>query len=107
MADPRPAAVLVEPLPDLPTPETPLQELWRIFHKDRLAVIGLVVLSFLLIAALAGKGLTEWTVTFHPAAVRLPDKLKPPPSSASVDLIPPADRPLLGNYLLGTDEVGR
>ena len=107
MADPRHAAVLVEPLPDLPTPETPLQELWRIFHKDRLAVIGLVVLIFLLIAALAGKGLTEWTVTFDPATVRLPDKFKPPLSSASVDLIPPADRPLFGTYLLGTDELGR
>ena len=92
---------------DLPAPETPLQELWRIFHKDRLAVIGLVVLSFLLIAALAGKGLTEWTVTFDPATVRLPDKFKPPLSSASVDLIPPADRPLFGTYLLGTDELGR
>ena len=92
---------------DLPTPETPFQELWRIFHKDRLAVIGLVVLIFLLIAALAGKVLTEWTVTFDPATVRLPDKFKPPLSSASVDLIPPADRPLFGTYLLGTDELGR
>ena len=107
MADSRHAAALAELLPDLPTPETPLQELWRIFHKDRLAVIGLVVLIFLLIAALAGKGLTEWTVTFDPATVRLPDKFKPPLSSASVDLIPPADRPLFGTYLLGTDELGR
>jgi len=107
MADSRPAAALAELLPDLPTPETPLQELWRIFYKDRLAVIGLVVLIFLLIAALAGKVLTEWTVTFDPATVRLPDKFKPPLSSASVDLIPPADRPLFGTYLLGTDELGR
>ena len=107
MADSRHAAALAELLPDLPTPETPLQELWRIFHKDRLAVIGLVVLIFLLIAAVAGKVLTEWTVTFDPATVRLPDKFKPPLSSASVDLIPPADRPLLGTYLLGTDELGR
>ena len=100
-------SVIVAETTDLPTPETPLQELWRIFHKDRLAVIGLVVLSFLLIAAVAGKGLTEWTVTFDPATVRLPDKFKPPLSSASVDLIPPADRPLFGTYLLGTDELGR
>jgi len=107
MADSRHAAALAELLPDLPTPETPLQELWRIFYKDRLAVIGLVVLIFLLIAALAGKVLTEWTVTFDPATVRLPDKFKPPLSSASVDLIPPADRPLFGTYLLGTDELGR
>jgi len=100
-------SVIVAETTDLPTPETPLQELWRIFHKDRLAVIGLVVLIFLLIAAVAGKGLTEWTVTFDPATVRLPDKFKPPLSSASIDLIPPADRPLFGTYLLGTDELGR
>ena len=37
-------SVIVAETTDLPTPETPLQELWRIFHKDRLAVIGLVVL---------------------------------------------------------------
>src|SRR5262245_26029454 len=91
---------------ELPVSETPLQELWRIFRKGRLAVIGLIVLVLLLVAAIAGKVLTEWAVIFDPAIVRLPDKFQPPLSSASA-LIPAADRPLLGRYLLGTDELGR
>lgn len=91
---------------ELTASETPLQELWRIFRKDRLAVIGLIVLVLLLVAAIAGKVLTEWAVVFDPAIVRLPDKFQPPLSSVSA-LIPVADRPLLGRYLLGTDELGR
>jgi len=92
---------------DLPPPETPLQEVWRIFRKDRLAMAGLAVLAILLIAALAGKILTEWIVVFDPATVRLPDKFKPPFSRPSTDLIPATDLPLFGAYVLGTDELGR
>lgn len=92
---------------ELPAAETPWQEFWRIFKKDRLAMGGLVVLSVLLVAAIAGKVLTEWAVVFDPATVRLPDKFQPPLSSASVDLIPPTDQPPFLIYLLGTDELGR
>lgn len=87
--------------------ETPLHEFWRIFKKDRLAMIGMVLLSFLLLAAIAGKVLTEWTVVFNPATVRLPDKFKPPLSRVAIDVIPGEDQPLSGVYLLGTDELGR
>jgi peptide/nickel transport system permease protein len=91
---------------DLPAPETPWQEFWRIFRKDRLAMMGLVVLGVLLFAAIAGKVLTEWIVVFDPATVRLPDKFKSPMSAVS-DLVPATDRPVFGRYLLGTDELGR
>jgi peptide/nickel transport system permease protein len=107
MADRKPAAVLAESLADLPALETPLAEFWRIFQQDRLALVGLAVLSFLLVVAVAGKVLTEWLVVFDPATVRLPDKFKPPLFNAAVDLIPAADLPLFGMYLLGTDELGR
>jgi len=107
MADRKPAAVLAESLADLPALETPLAEFWRIFQKDRLALVGLAVLSFLLVVAVAGKVLTEWLVVFDPATVRLPDKFKPPLSYAAASLIPAADLPLAGLYLLGTDELGR
>jgi peptide/nickel transport system permease protein len=50
--------------------------------------------------------LTEWVVVFDPATVRLPDKFKSPMSAVS-DLVPAPDRPVLGHYLLGTDELGR
>ena len=91
----------------LPKPETPLQEAWRIFQKDRLALSGLVVLGILVALAVAGKVLTEWIIVFDPSTVRLPDKFLPPLSSASFDLVPTANQPLGGLYLLGTDELGR
>ena len=86
--------------------ETPLQQVWRTFRKDRLAMTGLCVLALLIVLALVGKVLTEWWVVFDAATVRLPDKLLPPlshPSSAlAKDLFPP-----LGLYPFGTDELGR
>lgn len=87
-------------------PETPLAEFWRILRRDRLAMAGLIVLGALVVAALAGKLLTEWYVVFDPATVRLVDKLRPPLSTPSA-LLAPADVPRLGIYLLGTDELGR
>ena len=86
--------------------ETPLQQAWRAFRKDRLAMAGLYVLAALVVLALVGKLLTEWWVVFDPATVRLPDKLRPPMSVASaglkIDQVPP-----FGTYFFGTDELGR
>ncbi len=91
----------------LPPPETPWTEFWNIFQKDRLAMVGLFVLCLLLVAAVAAKVLTEWVVVFNPEVVRLPDKFLPPMSGPSEQLIPEGDFPVLGVYLLGTDELGR
>ncbi len=91
----------------LPPPETPWTEFWNIFRKDRLAMVGLFVLCLLLVAAMAAKVLTEWVVVFNPEVVRLPDKFLPPMSGPSEQLIPEGDLPVLGVYLLGTDELGR
>ncbi|MDM8561586.1 ABC transporter permease [Candidatus Parabeggiatoa sp. HSG14] len=87
-------------------PKTPLQEFWRLFKKDKLAISGLVILTLLIIAALAGKMLTEWMIIFDPATVRLVDKFLPPLSSIS-EHVPIEDIPRFGVYLLGTDELGR
>ena len=100
-------SVALEAASELPKPETPLQEAWRIFQKDRLALSGLVVLVLLVVLAAGGKVLTEWLVVFDPATVRLPDKFLPPFSVVSPALIPAAHHPLGGVYLLGTDELGR
>lgn len=86
--------------------ETPTRQLWRIFLRDRLAVTGLVVLVLLVLIAVAGKIVTEWVPAFDPATVRLIDKLRPPMTPAS-ELVPAAERPLGGIYILGTDELGR
>jgi len=86
--------------------ETPAQQLWRTFRKDRLAMLGLYVLLSLVVVALLGNLLTGWWVVFDPTTVRLPDKLLPPlsvPSSAiAKELLPPFHR-----YPFGTDELGR
>jgi len=81
-------------------------EVWRQFRRDRLASAGLAVLVLLAVAALAGRTLTEWFVVFDPTLVRLPEKLLPPLAKAHADL-PPDQIPVLGRYLLGTDELGR
>jgi len=86
--------------------ETPAQQLWRTFRKDRLAMVGLYTLLTLLVVALLGNLLTGWWVVFDPTTVRLPDKLLPPLSAASSalgkDLLPP-----FHVYPFGTDELGR
>ncbi len=87
-------------------PETLLKEAWQIFKKDRLAMASLVILILLLLAAIAGKTLTEWTTIFDPNTVRLVDKFLPPGSPAS-KLVSAQDKPTYGMYLLGTDEFGR
>ncbi len=86
--------------------ETPLQEFWRLFKKDRLAMFGLVILLILIIAAITGKAMTEWFIVFDPATVRLVDKFLPPLSFASERLLA-EDIPQFRIYILGTDELGR
>jgi len=86
--------------------ETPFQQAWRAFRKDRLAMAGLYVLGVMIVLALLGKLVTEWWVVFDPATVRLPDKLLPPFSAASSELLA-AEVPTWGIYPFGTDELGR
>ena len=107
--DPTPASAALAPAREaeaLGIAETPAQQLWRTFRKDRLAMLGLYVLFALLVVALVGNLLTGWWVVFDPATVRLPDKLLPPFSPASSalgkDLLPP-----FHSYPFGTDELGR
>lgn len=93
--------------PALALPAAAGGEAWRAFRRNRLALAALFVLAALVLAALAGKLLTEWWVVFDPSLVRLPDKLLPPLSPAGADRIPASDLPAFGLYLLGTDELGR
>jgi len=86
--------------------ETPSQEFWQLFKQDQLAMFGLIALLLLIIAAIAGKALTEWMIIFDPATVRLVDKFLPPLSYASERLLI-EDIPRFGIYLMGTDELGR
>ena len=87
-------------------PDSPARQAWRILKQDRLASAGLIILAVLILIAIAGKWLTDTHTGFDPATVRLVDKLRPPMSSIS-DLVPAEERPVLGFYLLGTDDLGR
>jgi peptide/nickel transport system permease protein len=100
------ADAVVPQAEELAAAETPFQQVWRSFRKDRLAMAGLYMLVALIALALVGKLLTEWWVVFDPTTVRLPDKLRPPMSSASVGLLA-EQRPTWGMYPFGTDELGR
>jgi len=79
---------------------------WARLTRDRLAMCGLVVVVALTLVAVAGKVLTDWSGVLDPATVRLADTFAPPLATPSPDL-PAAERPSLGLYLLGTDDLGR
>jgi peptide/nickel transport system permease protein len=80
---------------------------WRLFLKNRSAVVGMVVVLTFFGIALAGLALTKGAgPVLDPREVRLPDKLKPP-GARPATVVPADARPLLGAYLFGTDELGR
>ena len=83
-------------------------EAWRIFAKNRMALWGLVIFIIFFIVAVSGLILTTGDdPVLNPAKVRLSEKLLSPFSTADTEMIKPADRPILGVYLLGTDDLGR
>ena len=82
------------------------REVARSLRRDTLAATGGAVLLAIAVVAVAGKLAIEWTASLDPTTVRLTDKLYPPLSGAS-DLVASEDLPLLGIYVLGTDELGR
>jgi peptide/nickel transport system permease protein len=83
-------------------------EAWRIFTKNRMALWGLVIFIIFFIVAVSGLILTTGDdPVLNPAKVRLSEKLLSPFSTADTEMITPDDRPILGMYLLGTDDLGR
>ncbi len=90
-----------------PSPASPFREQWEIFKKNKSAIVSLYFLGLLLVVAVFGKGLTDWTQALDPQMVRLAEKFKPPLSTFSGAATPQADAPFMGIYLLGTDELGR
>ena len=92
----------------LPSPASPARLAWRVFRRNRPAVLGLAaVLGFFLLAVL-GLALTRGEhPVLDPREVRLPDRLKPPLALPDREAVPPASWPRLGRYLFGTDELGR
>ena len=83
------------------------QGYWAVFRRDKPALASLIFLVALLVVAILGKVFTEWVVVFDPKVVRLAEKFKPPLAKFSSEVTPLQDSPLLGVYLMGTDELGR
>ena len=85
-----------------------LEEAWRLFRSNRLALLGLVIFLAFFCVALLGVFLTSGSdPVFDPALVRLQEKLRPPLSRPNLDALSPEAFPALGVYLFGTDDLGR
>lgn len=92
----------------LPPPVSPWAETWGLLRKNRMALAGLITFAIFFVVALAGMLLTSGnSPVFDPAQIRLQDKLRPPLSKPHSELLPPDERPAMGIYLLGTDDLGR
>ncbi|MCP5152032.1 MAG: ABC transporter permease [Ectothiorhodospiraceae bacterium] len=87
-------------------PRSRAREVADALRGDRATRWSAATLALVLLAALAGEILIGATGLLDPATVRLPDKLLPPLSAPSAT-IAVAERPGLGIYLLGTDDLGR
>jgi peptide/nickel transport system permease protein len=87
---------------------TRLQEFWRLFKRNRLAIAGLAFFIIFFCTAVIGLALTAGTnPVFDPSLVRLQEKLRPPLAKPNLDTLLPKEIPTLGLYLFGTDELGR
>jgi peptide/nickel transport system permease protein len=88
--------------------ESRWREFWRLFKKNRLAFVGLLIFVVFFLSALVGLILTSGSKpVFDPAIVRLDEKLRPPLSSPRQETLSPEAIPHLGIYLFGTDDLGR
>ncbi len=87
---------------------TILEESWRLFRKNRLAMAGMVIFVVFFVVAVTGVFLTTGTHPYlDPALVRLQEKLLPPLSKPNLRVLQTTEVPRLGVYLLGTDDLGR
>jgi peptide/nickel transport system permease protein len=85
-----------------------LEEAWRLLKKNKLALAGFLIFVVFFLIALTGLWLTSGTKpVIDPSLVRLPEKLRPPLSNPTAELLRPDEIPALGVYLFGTDELGR
>jgi len=87
---------------------TRLQEFWRLFKQNRLAIMGLSIFILFFCTALIGLLLTSSRdPLFDPAQIRLQEKLRPPLATPNLNSLQPNEIPAFGIYLFGTDDLGR
>jgi peptide/nickel transport system permease protein len=84
------------------------EEFWRLLRRNRMACVGMVIFALFFASAAAGWVLTSGSrPLFDGAVVRLQEKLRPPLSAPHLESLKPEERPPLGIYLFGTDDLGR
>ena len=84
------------------------QQFWRLFKRNRLAILGMAIFILFFCCALTGLILTSGSKPiFDPAMVRLEEKLLPPLTKPNAERLQPNEMPPLGIYLFGTDDLGR
>ncbi|MGD9080299.1 MAG: ABC transporter permease [Desulfobacterales bacterium] len=87
---------------------TRLEEFWRLFKQNRLAIAGMAFFILFFVVAIIGLALTSGNDPFlDPALVRLQEKLRPPLARPNLEMLQPNEVPKLGVYLFGTDDLGR
>jgi peptide/nickel transport system permease protein len=87
---------------------TRLEEFWRLFRKNRLAIAGLAFFIVFFVVAIIGLALTRGKdPVLDPAMVRLQEKLRPPLAKPNFEMLQPNEVPTLDIYLFGTDDLGR
>ncbi|MEJ2170662.1 MAG: hypothetical protein P8X90_34650 [Desulfobacterales bacterium] len=87
---------------------TRLQQFWRLFKRNRLAILGMAIFVLFFFCALIGLVLTSGTnPVLDPAQVRLEEKLLPPLTRPNPEALQANEMPPLGIYLFGTDDLGR
>jgi peptide/nickel transport system permease protein len=85
-----------------------LGDFLRIFTKNSLSVIGLLIFVVFFLTAISGLFLTSGQdPVFDPAIVRLQEKLLRPLSKPNTEILEPSEMPTAGIYILGTDDLGR
>ena len=88
--------------------ESRWREFWRLFRRNGLAFLGLIIFLLFFCTALVGLVLTSGPKPFFdPAVVRLEEKLRSPLSAPHLERLTSEAVPRLGLYLFGTDELGR
>lgn len=87
--------------------QKPIIAFWYVFKRNKLALTGLTIFILFFLLATSGLILTSGKKpVLDPAQVRLQEKLLPPLSKADQNLSK-ENKPFLGRYILGTDELGR
>ena len=91
----------------LPPSKGLFQERWAILKRNSMAYASFWFLIALFAFAIMGKVLTQNIVVFDPKTVRLSEKFLPPLTPYTNKISAKEDAPVMGVYLLGTDELGR